>query len=121
MIEGAPRAGFRASTVAGRALLPKVNCRLWISKSDYSWVKLEVETLDTISIGLALVRIANGSRIMIEQTRVNDEIWLPKRAVVTAAARVLLVKGARIDARFDFSDYKKFQADSRIVGFQEQK
>lgn len=121
VIEGTPRPGFHAGTMAARALLPKLNCRLWIAKSDYSWVKIDLETLDTVSFGLALLRIAKGSRIVIEQTRVNDEIWLPKRATVSASARLLLVKGMRIESQFDFSGYKKFQADSRIVGFQEKK
>ena len=121
IIGGTPRKGFRASTAAGRALLPKLDCKLWISKSDYGWVRLEIETLDTVSFGLAIVRVAKGSRIVMEQTRVNEEIWLPKRIVVTANARLFLVKSTRIDVRYDYSEYKKFQADSRIVGYQEKK
>jgi hypothetical protein len=34
---------------------------------------------------------------------------------LTADARVLLVKGMRVDMQIDFSAYKKFQADSRIL------
>jgi hypothetical protein len=72
-------------------------------------------------MGLFLVRVAKGSRIVIEQTRVNDEVWLPKSATVAAGARLLLVKGIRVDAQIDFSNYRKFQTDSQIVGFQEKK
>jgi hypothetical protein len=34
---------------------------------------------------------------------------------LAAGARVLLVKGMRVDMQIDFSAYKKFQADSRIL------
>jgi hypothetical protein len=64
---------------------------------------------------LFLVRLAKGSRILIELARVNDEVWLPKHVAVTAAARVLLVKSTRFDLRLDYSGYKKFQAESRVV------
>ena len=115
VIEGTPRPGFRASTSEGRALLPKVNCRLWIAKSDYSWVRVEVETLDTISLAFSMVRLAKGGRIVVDLTRVNDEVWLPKQATVKAGARILLVKSVRLEAQFDYRDYKKFQADSSIT------
>ena len=115
IVEGTPRAGFRARASAGRKLLPKIDCRLWISMSDYGWARIEIETLDTVSFGLAVVRIAKGSRITIEQTRLNGEIWLPSRVVVTAGARLFLVRNTRINLLYDFTDYRKFQSDSRIV------
>ncbi|MGD0498578.1 MAG: hypothetical protein ABSC23_09105 [Bryobacteraceae bacterium] len=120
-IAGVPHPGYRARTAAARALLPKIDCRFWISKSDYGLAKMELETLDTVSRGLFFVRLSKGSRIVLEQTRVNGEVWLPRRVTVTAGARLLLVKGMRIDLQIDYSDYKKFQAESKIVGFQEKK
>jgi len=50
-----------------------------------------------------------------EQTRVNDEVWLPRQWTIQAAGRILLVKGLRIEYRYTFSDYKKFSTDSRVV------
>jgi hypothetical protein len=55
---------------------------------------------------------------MVEQTRVNDEVWLPKHVTVKASARILFVKGYNLDADYSFRDYKKFQADSHIVSSQ---
>jgi len=53
--------------------------------------------------------------LMLEQTRVNDEVWLPKRFTMEASARLLLVKGYHKALDMTFSDYKKFQTDSRVV------
>jgi hypothetical protein len=50
-----------------------------------------------------------------EQTRVNDEIWLPSSILVRADARVALVKKVRAEFDIRYSGYQKFQSDSHIV------
>lgn len=121
VVDATPRPGFKGTTTIARAMFPKVHCRFWIAKGDYHAVKLEIDALDTISLGWLLVRVAKGSRVTIESARVNDEVWLPKRVALTAGARMLLVIGAHIDMRIDYSGYKKFQAESRILSIGEQK
>ena len=56
---------------------------------------------------------------MIEQTRVNDEVWLPKHVTFKVDARVALFKGLNEDGDQTFSDYKKFSASSKIIGVSE--
>jgi hypothetical protein len=48
-------------------------------------------------------------------TRVNDEVWLPKRIEAKASARLALVKKYRIESDTSFSNYRKFQVESRVV------
>jgi hypothetical protein len=115
VVAGTPKPGFKSKTETGRKYFSKMTCRFWIDKQDYSWLRAELTTLDTISRGGVLVRIGKGGRIVVEQTRLNDEVWLPKRVEVNADARVLLVKGLKIAFEVDFSEFKKFQTDSRIV------
>jgi hypothetical protein len=115
IVDAAPHPGFKGATALSRAMFPKIHCRFWIEKDGYHAVKVEIDTLDTISLGLFLLRLNKGGRVTIETARVNGEVWLPKRVAVTAAARLLLVKGMRVDMQIDYSAYKKFQADSRIL------
>jgi hypothetical protein len=115
IVDATPRPGFKGATAVSRAIFPKVHGRFWIEKAGYHPVRVEIDTLDTISLGLFLVRLSKGSWVVIELTEVNNEVWLPKRVTLTADARVLLVKGMRVDMQIDFSAYKKFQADSRIL------
>ncbi len=114
VIDATPKPGYKPK-VSSASFFPKVKVRLWISKSDYGWVKLDMETLDTISFGAVVLRLARGSRLTIEQTRVNGEVWLPRRATLQASARILLFKSLRAQYLFTFSDYKKFQVESRVV------
>jgi hypothetical protein len=114
VIDATPKPGFRPK-LSSASFFPKVEARLWISKSDYAWVKIDMKTLDTISFGAVVLRLAKGSRLIIEQARVNNEIWLPKQVTLHASARILLFKALRAQYLFTFSDYKKFQVDSRVV------
>jgi len=80
--------------------------------------RIEIEAVDTIAFAGFLVRLEKGSRIIVEQTRVNDEIWLPRNVSVMAAARLLMIKSLNREMDFTFSGYKKFQADSQVTAYQ---
>ena len=117
VIDAVPRAGYRPR-LPSASYFPKVKARFWIDKNDYQWIKVEVESLDTVSFGGVVVRMAKGSKLVLEQERVNNEVWLPKRVAFQGAFRILLVKGYHGEFNITFQDYKKFQADSRVVPVQ---
>jgi hypothetical protein len=56
---------------------------------------------------------------MIEQTRVNDEVWLPKQITAKVDVRLALLKNFNIDVDITYKDYKKFRTGTKIVGVQE--
>ena len=74
MIDAEPRPGFVPHMKESK-YLPKFHGRVWIDKGDLQLAKMDVECLDTVSWGLFLARFHKGSRFMLEQTRVNDEVW----------------------------------------------
>lgn len=114
VIAAIPKPGYKPKA-ALTAFFPKVKLRLWIDQRDYQGARIEMEVLDTISLGGFLLRVSKGSRLMIEQARINNEVWLPKKVTLHASVRLLLVKGLNREVDVTFSDYKKFQADSRVV------
>jgi len=114
VIEGTPRKDYKFLD-KDNAPLAKIQGRAWISKSDYQLVKVEAESIDTISFGAILARIQKGARIHMEFTRVNGEVWLPKHFGATVAARLLLVKGLHEDVDITYSNYRKFAAESKII------
>ncbi len=114
VIDAMPKPGYKPQ-LPSAAYFPKVKARFWIDKNDYHWAKIDVETLDTISFGGFLVRLAKGSHLTVEQARVNQEVWLPKSVTLQASVRVALIMNVRRELAITFSDYKKFQVDSRVV------
>lgn len=115
VIDAEPRAGFEPHMKDAR-FLPKFRGRVWIDKAETQWAKMDIECIDTVSIGLFLARFHKGSRIVIEQTRVNDEVWLPKHVAVKLDLRVALLKEYNLEEEQTFRDYKKFRTSARIVG-----
>ena len=114
VIDAEPRPGFEPHTRDAK-YLPKFRFRAWIDQADQQLVKLQAEAIDTVSWGLFLARIHKGTRFMLEQTRVNDEVWLPRHITATLDARLALFKSLHMDIDVHYKDYKKFRADTKIT------
>ena len=120
VIDGEPRPGFEPHMKESK-FLSKFHGRVWIDKGDLQLAKMDIEAIDTVSVGWVLARIHKGTRVMLEQTRVNDEVWLPRHVTFKVDARVALFKEYNIDGDQQYRDYKKFGASSKIVGMGEVK
>jgi hypothetical protein len=120
IIEGEPRPGFVPHAKDAK-YLTKFHGRVWIDKSDLQLAKMDVECLDTLSWGLFLARFHKGSRFMLEQTRVNDEVWLPRHVTAKVDVRLALLKNFDVNVEQTYTDYKKFRTSARIVGVGEEK
>ena len=120
VIDAAPKPGYKPKSQAA-SYLPHIKARLWIDKTDYQGIRFSLQSLSTISFGGFLLRLAPGSVLNFERVRINGEVWLPKSAEVKLAAKLALIKTVRVELSVAFSDYKKFQTDSRIVNVSEPK
>ncbi len=114
VIDADPRPGYEPH-VKDAKFLPKFRFRAWIDKAESQWVKLDIQCIDTVSVGLFLVRLHKGSNIQIELLRVNDEVWLPKHVTLKVDARVALFKGLNMSEDVVYSEYKKFHTNSTII------
>jgi hypothetical protein len=118
IIDANPRPGFQPQSKEAK-FLPHFRGRVWIDQGDLQLAKMDMQCLDTVSWGLFLARFHKGSRFMLEQTRVNDEVWLPRQLAVKVDARLALLKNLNVDLEQTYRDYKKFRASSRIVAVDE--
>jgi hypothetical protein len=114
VIDGEPRPGYQAHLKEAK-ILPKFRFRAWIDKDESQWKKLDIQCIDTVSFGLFLARIHKGSRITIEQTRINDEVWLPQHVNVKVDVRLALLKDFNVEDDITYRDYKKFRIGTKIV------
>jgi hypothetical protein len=114
VIEGEPRAGYEPKERSTK-ILSKFKGRVWIDKTEGQWVRLDITAIDSISVGWFLARIHKGMHIEAEQTKINDEVWLPKHVAVRVDARLALLKSYNEDVDETFRDYKKFRTESKIT------
>ena len=92
--------------------------KAWLSESDYELVRLDVEAVDPVSIGLGLVaRMNKGTTASFSRRKVDGETWLPARAEYRYNARILLLKAMREGGTVDFSNYRRFSvATTTAIG-----
>ena len=117
VISAAPKPGYQPKNHDAKPLL-KIRGKIWVDKSEYQWVRLEAETTGTISYGLFIARLNPGAKLVFEQTRINDEIWLPKREFVSGSGRLGLLKRIALQQELVWSNYRKFQVESKVVATQ---
>jgi hypothetical protein len=107
-----PKSAVKPQTKDGD-IMRHFKARAWVSESDYELVRVEIEAIDDLSIGMGLLaRIHKGTTATYQRRKVNNEVWLPLQVTWTAGARVLLVRRLRIRGISDFSGYRKFTVDT---------
>ena len=114
VVDGDPKPGYEPRMKDAK-ILPKFRFRAWIDKEEVEWKKVDVLCIDTVSYGLFIARLHKGSRVVLDQTRVNNEVWLPQHINVKVDARVALLKEYNLGIDIAYKDYKKFRADTKIV------
>jgi len=117
VISAIPKPGYQPKHSDAKPLL-KVQAKVWIDKAEYQWVRLEAETTATISFGLFIARLNPGAKLLFEQTRVNGEVWLPKRELISGVGRLALVKKLAGEQEVTWNNYRKFQVDSKVIATQ---
>jgi hypothetical protein len=111
-----PRPGYKPVTAGGK-VIQKLAGRAWIDEQDRQLVRIEARLIDSLGVGPArLARLQKGAESYFYRRKVNDEIWLPAEARFTGAAKALLFFSVKVDALFQYSDYKKFSVstDSQV-------
>lgn len=113
-IAAEPRKDYRRLTLP-YSVLSRLRGKMWIDTAEFQMVKVEAEVIETVSFGLIIARALPGTTLYFQQNRVNSEIWLPKRAGLQVDARLGLLKRMRFENETEWSNYRKFSTDSRVV------
>ena len=117
VIQASPKPGYRAKYGDAKAF-SKIEGRIWIDQSEYQWVRIEARTSQTISWGWFLARLNPGATLTFEQARVNDSVWLPQRETLSGSGRLAAVKKVSEQQVILWTNYRKFQVDSKIISTQ---
>lgn len=106
IIEATPKAGFQPTSFR-TSFLTKVKGEFWISKQHNRLVKVDAVTTAPVRIGWILARLNPGTRFVLEQMRLPDDVWVTKRSKMTYDARIALVKQARGETEHVMWDHRK--------------
>lgn len=114
VMDAEPRPGYQFKSRSAQ-ILSKFKGRIWIDKAEAQWVKVDLTAIDTFSVGFVLARIHKGTNVLVEMTKVNDEVWLPKHVQSHLDVRIALLKNYDEDVEQTFREYKKFRTDTKIT------
>ncbi|MEP7074910.1 MAG: hypothetical protein ABI878_03800 [Acidobacteriota bacterium] len=82
---------------------------IWIDEKDKQVARVEAFLVDSFNVGGGvLAKLKKGATFTLEQSRVNDEIWLPSQADINLSMRVLMLKGIDVNQVIRSYDYHKF-------------
>lgn len=112
-IRGDPKPGYKPKNRRSQDI-KKISGIAWVDQETYECTRVELDTSDTISFGWFLLRLQPGAHVLLEQTLINNEVWLPAAMDIRADAR-LLGKMLRIGYEVRYGNYRKFSSDSKLV------
>jgi hypothetical protein len=107
-----PNPEFKAHTLVEK-VIQKLGGVIWIDEKALDVVRIDAFFVNNVKIAGGLVAdLQQGTRVVLEQTYVNNEVWLPTYEEVHVDVRVLLVKGIKVDGSTRYFDYKKFNVET---------
>jgi len=106
-----PRAGFKPKT-REESLIAKLVGVVWIDPTDKQVIRLEARLAEGFKIaGGLLASLKPGAALVMEQTRMEQGVWLPRFAQINLSVKVLLFGGGDYNKTIEWSDFKHFSGD----------
>jgi hypothetical protein len=103
-----PRPGFKPQN-REESLVAKLIGVVWIDPVDKQVIRLEARLAEGFKMaGGLLVSLKPGAALVIEQTRMEQGVWLPRFAHINLSVKVLLFGGGDYNKTIEWSDYKHF-------------
>ena len=109
VLEATPRPGYEPKSRYAH-FFSKMRGTLWIDKKDLQWVKADAVAADNVNFGIFLARLSKGSHIILEQMKLADGAWVPKRIEAKAEARTFLIFNHNFEEDITYSNYRKTEA-----------
>jgi hypothetical protein len=107
-----PNPEFKAHKLAEK-VVQKLAGVVWIDEKAHDVARLEAYFLGDFKFaGGLLANLQKGTSFVFEQDFLNNEVWLPTYEEAHVGARVLLLKGFKINEVTRYSDYKKFNVET---------
>jgi hypothetical protein len=107
-----PNPEFKARSLVEK-VIQKLGGVIWIDETALDVVRLDAFFVNDMKFaGGLLADLQKGTRVVLEQTYVNNEVWLPTYQEVHIDVRFLLVKGIKVDGTTRYSEYKKFNVET---------
>lgn len=108
-----PRKAFKGKN-RSEELINKLAGTMWVDEAAQQIARLEARLTDSFKIGGGmLASIGSSTAFAFEQEKVDGELWLPSFGEANISARVMLLAKFNRSMERRYSDYKKYQIESK--------
>jgi hypothetical protein len=108
-----PRKGFKPKN-RSEEIVNKLAGTIWVDEAAQQIARLEARLTDSFKIGGGvLASISPSTAFVFEQDKIGDEVWLPSLMEANISARVMVFAKFSRSMERRYSEYKKYQVDSR--------
>jgi len=105
ILDAQPKRGYQP-TDRETKVLAGMRGRLWIDKNQNQWVRVKAEVFKPVSFYGFIAKVGPGTRILLEQEPVADNLWLPKHFSMQVKASAL---GFLDENSTDDETYRKYK------------
>jgi hypothetical protein len=105
VLDAQPKPGYQPTDHETK-VLAGMRGKLWVDKSQYQWVRVQAEVFKAVNLFGFVAKVAPGTRILLEQEPVADNLWLPKRFSVHVSASAL---GFFDESSIDDETYRNYK------------
>lgn len=112
VFEFEPNPRFKPTSMVEH-LLHELSGAIWIDQQDADVARLEAYFNNSFKLAGGLIgSVQKGTAFTFEQTKINDEVWMPSYMEVHFNAKVLLFKGFSGNFIQRYSNYQKFRVET---------
>lgn len=107
-----PNPSYKPASVTEH-FLHELSGAVWIDAQAADVARLEAYLDNSFKMaGGLFASVGKGSAFVFEQTKINDEVWLPSYIEAHVTARLLLLKGLHGNYTARYSNYQKFRVET---------
>jgi hypothetical protein len=88
VLDATPKAGYQPTSHETK-VLAGMRGRMWIDKASGQWVRVQAEVFETVSFYGFFAKVHPGTKFLLEQEPVAENLWLPKHFRTQVSASVL--------------------------------
>ena len=85
VLDAKPKPGYRPTNRETK-VLAGMQGKLWVEKTHDQWVRVQAEVMKPVNFYGFIAKVGPGTRFLLEQEQVHDNLWLPKRFSVHVSA-----------------------------------
>jgi len=112
-----PRPDFKPESAKAK-FLKSLAGTIWVDEQAVQLIRLQAHLINNVSYGGVLVSVKKGLSIVMEQRKVNNEIWLPSYSEFHGETRAFLSHD-RANLVRHYRDYRRFRVGSVVKPLEE--